>query len=211
MTLIDKIKPFIKEDANTSELGKILDTATTLTPETVKEWVSKSDNKSTFDYIAQQAVDSHVERERGNRIEWETKKSAELLTEAMSKIEKDKQKTPEMIRIDELTAKLQLSEESQFISDLTSQLLNIVKTEKLPIHNVEPFLSYKETAAEKMKTYAEANKTLIDDLVKKQIADKFGNGKMSGGDEDKNKDDDKPVSTEDFLKESLARPANITP
>ena len=202
MSLLDYLKPLLKEDANVSEVEQKLLEAMTYTSDGVKDWIAKQENKPTFDSIVSKAVNTHIEKEKAARADWEKSRAAELLEEAKNKIAKEQQKTPEMLKIEELEAKLAQETNEKMINALKGRLYEVVKADKLPVHNVEPFLQYGDNAETELRTFADANKQMIDDAVKKQIADKFGGGDMPGGNKPT---DDKPVSTGDYL-ESMGFP-----
>jgi len=196
MNIIDKIKPFLGENANITELTTALDGFAQLTPEAVKAWIAQETNKPTFDSIVGKSISSHIEKEKASRADWEASKASELLEEAKAKIAKDAQKSPEMIKIEELQAKLQSKETSELNANIKASLLDIIKEDKLPIAGVDPFVGYGDNAETELRKFAQYNDSLINDMVKKQLADKYGKGNMQN---ENTKIDDKPVSPEDHI------------
>lgn len=196
---IDTIKEYLKDGVNLEELEKIISTYKELNSDNVKEYVNG--NTSVFDSLVGSAVTKFKEN-------YETKKSTEIenikanaLQEAKDTISKENQKTPEMIEIEQLKYDLKLEREAKELASIKSNLLNIIKKDNLSISGVDPFVKYGEHAETELRKYADVNKTLIDDLVKKQIADKFGKAELSSSDIDLT--DNKPVNTTDFVNQSL--------
>ncbi len=210
MSLIDDIKPLLKEDADISKLEKKINDAIALTPEKVKEWIAQDSNKPTFDSITGKAISSHIEKAKGERVEWEKTKATELLEEAKKTIAKENQKSPDRLEIEKIQ-KERADEKTELARlKLRTSLSDVVKNDKLVIHNVDPFLTYGEDAEAELRKFAEANAKLIDDDVKKQLVDKFGKGGMGGGGNDgKKKDDDKPIETKEWLEEQFKNPTGI--
>lgn len=200
MNLLDYLKPLLKEESNIKEVEDKVKEALTLNPDQVKEWIALPENKSIFDFVAQKAVSSHIEKEKTERDVWETKRSAELLEEAKSKIAKDNQKSPEMIQLEEIQLERKNEKAENELLKRKNTLLSLVDNEKMIIPNVDPFVSYGEDAETKLREFTTKNSELIESAVKKIIAEKFGKGSM--GNEDPPGGDDKPVSTADYLKSS---------
>ena len=196
MSLLDYIKPLLREDANVSEVEHKILEAVALTPEKVKEYIAKPENKPVFDSIAGKAITTHIEKEKAARSEWEKVKAQELFEQAKQKIELEKQKTPEMIKIEELEARLAQETNEKVMNALKGRLYEVVKTDKLPVHSVDPFLQYGDNAETELRAFAEKTSELIQESVKKQVADKFGGGDMPGGNKPV---DDKPVDTTTWL------------
>ncbi len=201
MNLLDYLKPLLKEDAILTEVEDKVKEALTMDPDKVKEWIALPENKSIFDFVAQKAVSSHLEKEKTEREVWETKRSAELLEEAKNKIAKDNQKSPEMIEIEEMKKERAIEQAENEILKRTSSLNKIVGTEKMIIPSVDPFISYGENAETKMREFTTKTNELIELQVKQIIAEKFGKGSM-GNEDPPGGGDDKPISTKAFLEES---------
>ena len=199
LNLLDYLKPLMKEDANITELEDKVKEALVLNPDKVKEYLTKPENKSVFDFVAQKAVQSHLDKEKIERSEWETKRSGELLEEAKNKIAKENQKSPEMIELEEIKRERAIEKAENQTLKLRNSLLSLVDSEKLNIVDVEPFVGYGENAEVKMREFTTKNSTMIDDAVKKIIAEKFGKGSMGNEPPSGN---DKPTSTADFLENS---------
>jgi hypothetical protein len=180
MSLIDQIKAFLKEDANISEVEKLLTDATILTGDKVKEWIAKEENKPVYDSIVGKAITSHIEKEKESRAEWEKQKAVELLEKAKEQIAKENQKTPVELELEKIKRELQDEREAKAALDLKSSLQGIVSEKSLPIHDVTPFLMYGDEAESKLLEYAEKTSTIIEDRLKKITAEKFGDGEMEG-------------------------------
>jgi hypothetical protein len=197
MSLIDYIKPLLKEGTNIEEVTSQINKATTISSDAVKEWISKPENKPTFDSIVGKAITTHIEKEKASRAEWEQTKAVELLEQAKNTIAKENQKTPEMLKIEELEKQLNNKTQSELLAKLKTNLLDVVKTDKLAVPAVDPFLQYGENAETELRKFNDNTQSLIDELVKKQLNDKFGGEPMPDGEKPI---DDKEVSTADFLK-----------
>ena len=178
MSLIDKLKDYLKEGADVEAVSKILETSTAITPDAVKEFVAKEENKPLYDSLVSKAVNSHIEKEKAARSEWEKKRSDELLQEAMGKIEKENQKTPEMLKIEELSRRLEEKEAAELLAKRKESLMGIASSEKLPIPSVDLFASLGDDAETRMRDEATKINTMIDEIVQKRIAEKFGKGGM---------------------------------
>ena len=195
MTLEELLKQNIKDESKLSELLTEVNKLTALTDDKVKGYVKE--HQPVYDSLVSTAVASHIEKEKAARAEWETVRRNELLKEAMEKIEKENQKSPEMIKIEELQKALDEEKSSKARASLKADLLDTIKKDKLAIEDVEPFLQYGEKAQDVLKKFAEKHQSLIEASVQKQLAEKFGGPTPPGG----GHQDDKPVDTAKFLKE----------
>lgn len=201
MEILKYIKPLLKEDSNLTEVEEKLKEATELTGDKVKTFISLDENKPVFDSIVSKAVQTHIDKEKKERTTWEEGKKKELLEEAKKAIQKEGQKTPDQLRIEELEKKGEQSEKKEARATLKANLLSIVEKEKLSVNNVDLFLQYGENAETKLREEADLNKGLIEESVKKISIEKYGNKEMPGGGNEDPKDN-KPISTEAFLEES---------
>ena len=183
MSLVEKLKKYLKEDADVDAVTKLIESNTTITPDIVKEFVAKEENKPLYDSLVSKAVNSHIEKEKAARAEWEKTRSNELLQEAMQTIEKENQKTPEMLKIEELSKRLEEKEAAEELAKRKEALLGIASSEKLPIPSVDLFASLGESAETRMRDEATKINEMIDEIVNKRITEKFGDGGMpQGGD-----------------------------
>jgi hypothetical protein len=181
MALIDKIKAHLKEDTDTAEVEKLLTEATAYTPEGVKEFVSKAENQPVYDSLVSKAVASHIEKEKIARSEWETTRSAEMLAEAMEKIEKDKQKSPLELEVEQLKAERAQEKADLEIMRRKEALNGIVSSEKLPLPSVDLYASLGDDAETRMREEANKINALIDARLNALATEKFGKGSMDGG------------------------------
>jgi hypothetical protein len=196
MNIIDQIKPFLGENANIAELEAKLNEMVKVTPDKLKELMSLPENKPVFDSIVGKSISTHIEKEKASRAEWEKTRSAELYDEAVKKIEDESKKPEWQIKMDAIQAELDKEKNEKRETILKNTLLEIVEKDKLPIANVNPFVRYGEDAETEMRNFAQTHLGLIDELVKKQVAEKYGGGKMPG---EKPPIDDKPVSAQDHI------------